>query len=349
MKKLIVTLLCLAMVGSVYGCGNSEKPQNTGTAESTNEDTSVEKEELPVYDVIIATHLSKESVVVQGFEKMAELMNEKTNGRFTYTLSDSGQLGSQRDIMEACNLGSVQFCVGEAGLLSSYVPVYGTFALPFLFDNAEHYQKCAEGEVGQSLIAELENKTSLTVLGSASCGFRSVFLQKPVNSLADLKGVKIRTPESSIYVDTFTSLGANPTAVPASEMYSAIQTGVVDGMENVNETIVNYKIYEVVTNCSLTKHIHNDQLIVASKTFVDSMAEEDKALLKECAKEAALWITEAAAKVDGDYRAELEAAGIIYNEVNLDEFRQAVTASYDNQISTVPEAAGVIEAVDSLR
>ena len=343
MKKAFASLTGILLAAALIGCASTAPAAGSAPAASAGDSG------LPTYEVLIGTHLPKESIVVQGFIRMADAMNEKTGGRFTYTLSDAGQLGSQRDILEACNLGSVQFCVGEADLLNSYAPVYGAFALPFMFDSAEHYKACADGAVGQKLISALEAATDLTVVGNMSNGFRSVYLQKPVNSIADLKGVKIRTPESSVYVDTFSALGANPTAVPASEMYSAIQTGVVDGMENVNETIVQYKIYEVVSNCSLTKHIHNDQLIVANKSFVNSMTEEDRALLLECGKEAADWVTEQASSKDAEYRTELEAAGIVYNELDLAEFREAVKAVYDSLSTSVPEVQEIIDGVNALR
>jgi tripartite ATP-independent transporter DctP family solute receptor len=302
-----------------------------------------------VYKPTFGSHLPDSSVIVKGYQKLISDVNEKFDGRFDAVLSYSGQLGSQRDILEACNLGSIEFSIGEAGLLSSYLPIYGVFALPFLFDDAEHYRKCATGEPGIYLKKTLEAVTNLTPVGSASNGFRSVFLKKSINSLRDMKGLKIRTPESPMYVSTFSALGANPTPVPAAEMYSAIQTGVVDGMENVNETIVNYKIYEVVTNCTITKHIHNDQILMANKNFISSMAEDDQHLFLKLADENAQWISDQSQILDGNYRSELEVAGIKFNNVDILEFRNAARKPYDELIARDAYVKTLLEQIDALR
>ena len=350
MKKALSVLAATSFaIFLAAGCSQSSAPEQSEApnAEKAAEESS--NEELPVYTPVFGCHLPESSVIVQGFQRLIDEMDEKTGGRFQATLSHSGQLGSERHILEACNLGSVDFCIGEANLLGNYVPAYNAFSLPFLFDTAEQYLACAEGEAGKKLNEALENATNLTTVASMSNGFRSVFLKKPVNSLADLQGVKIRTPESTIYVDTFTALGANPTPVNANEMYSAIQTGVVDGMENVNETIVSYKIYEVVSNCTITKHIHNDQLLMANKNFIESMAEEDRALLEEIALETAHWITEQSKVLDETYRKELEDYGIVYNEVDLAEFREAVSKIYDDYVAKDPMIQEIIDEVEAMR
>jgi tripartite ATP-independent transporter DctP family solute receptor len=238
MKRVIISVLVLtAVLSGITGCGSDKSSSVLVAAEKT-------------YKVVFGTHMPPGSTTVNANQKLIDSMTEKTNGRFQVTLAQSGQLGSQRDIVEACNLGSIQFAMAESGLLSSYsVDDYRVFSLPYLFTNYEHFKKTRDGAPGQAVRKAFEDKTNMVVLSTASAGFRSCYLKKPVRSFAEMKGLKIRTPENPVFVKTFTALGSNPTPVPANEMYSAIQTGVVDGMESINETIISYKINEVTSYC----------------------------------------------------------------------------------------------------
>ena len=296
-----------------------------------------------------AHHLPPTTLQHQAAEKFAELVKEKSDGQVIVNLAPSGQLGGQREVIEAVKLGSIEMGYGESGMFSGYITEFGVLALPFLFRDLDHYHAMADGEIGKALADKLQQKTGLQILNWVDGGIRDTYLVKgPVNSVADFNGIKIRTPESRVFVATFRALGANPTPVPAPEMYSALQSGVVDAMEGTAETGWAFKIYEVAKHCSETRHINTDLSMTINSDYLKGLPQDIQQILIEAAQESAVWQRNAWAENVGTFKKQLMDEGVTFNQVNLDEFREAVKPLYKDFLKDMPEAQELVEKIRSL-
>ncbi|MCD8363557.1 MAG: TRAP transporter substrate-binding protein [Lachnospiraceae bacterium] len=339
MKKRAGLLAVLLTMSFVLGaCGSSSGTSSSSTSETAEEAEATEETETAgtddtVYTMTLANHLSPESVQNIAFEEFIENVEEKSGGRIQINLSASGALGSQREIIEGVNLGTIEMGMGESGIYANYVPEFGVLALPFMYDSEEDFHAVLDGEVGELLAERLEEATNCKIISWMDGGVRDVYSAKPVETLADLEGLKIRTPESSVYIETFNAFGANPTPISANEMYSSIQSDVVSAMEGTGETAYTYKIYEVANYCLETGHIYTDISLVINTDIFESLPEDLQEVLLECGQELTqsereLW----AEKSDQYKQLMIDEGSMQFFEVDKEEAKAAVSSVYDNYI-----------------
>ncbi len=329
-QKVISLTAALGMAVSVLaGCGGSTKKVK----------------------ITFAHHLAPTSIIHKSVEKFAELVKTKSNGVVEVSIAPSSQLGGQREIIEGVKLGTIQMGIGESGLYANYVPEFGLFSLPFIFNDLEHYNKVADGDIGKEFGKKLEDTNGIKILNWMDGGIRDVYMTKdPSKGLADMKGIKIRTPESPIYVNTFKSLGMNPTPVPAGEMYSALQSGVVDAMEGTVETAYTFKIYEVAKFCAETKHINTDISFMISKSFMEGLPQDIQTAILDAAKEAGEWERKEWASGVDAFKEKLKTEGNVkFVEVNSDELRKSVEPMYEEFIKKNPSAEQIINNIKNTK
>jgi len=236
----------------------------------------------------LAHHTQVQSEQNIAAEAFAKKVNEYTGGSLTVQVLPAGQMGGQREIVESVSLGVLEMGFGESGIYTAYVPQFGVLALPYLYKDFDHWQRVVDGDIGKQLAGMLETAGNMRIVNFLMGGYRSTFLRtKAVNAPDDLKGVKIRLPEAPVFVRTFTLLGATPTPIPAPEMYSALQTGVVDAMEGSLETGFTYKIYEVCKNLSLTRHILNEGSFIINKDVLAGLSQAEQDAIAKAAAETA--------------------------------------------------------------
>jgi tripartite ATP-independent transporter DctP family solute receptor len=342
MKGIIIRIFTIAMIAIVLaGCGggSGSMPSSPASAQSPEK----------TYKPVFGSQMVPGTAMFICMEWIIDQMKEKTGGRFSGTLSHSGQLGSQREIIEATNAGVIEVTSADSGTMLTYnIPECAILGLPYLFDSVEHFRKTRH--VFVPMIAKaLEEKTNMIILFHSTSGFRNCYLKKPVRTFADMKGMKIRTPENEGIVNAIRAMGANPTPIPSNEMYSAIQTGVVDGMENNNEAIVNFKIYEVIKYAVITQHYFNDMILLGNKKFVESIDADDKKLFLEICDKAGDNFADIRVSTDADYKKQLRDNGIEFIEPDLTDFRDAVQSLWNETIASIPAAKPVIDGIMALR
>jgi TRAP-type C4-dicarboxylate transport system substrate-binding protein len=297
------------------------------------------------YDIVIGSQMPLGSALIDCEQWIIDQTKEKMGGRFTGTVSHSGQLGSQREIIEATNNGVIQASSGDSGTMVSYnIPECEILTLPYLFDSFEHFRK-ARPVFAPMIAKALSEKTNMIILFHSVTGFRNCYLKKPVRKFADMKGLKIRTPENKGIVEALKALSANPTPIPSNEMYSAIQTGVVDGMEGTSETIFTMKIHEVTKYGVITQQYFNDQILLGSKKFVESMDAEDRKIFLAVCEEAGDRFVDIRSSTEDDFKKKLQDKGMEFIDVELDEFRNAVQGLWSKTIAAIPSAKPVIDGI----
>ena len=210
----------------------------------------------------------------------------KTNNEIQIEVYPASQLGGAKDLIEATIRGSQQIAFDGPGVVSQFLPAISILDMPFMFANYDELEKVFKSEFGQSLLQQLEKKRRLKVLGMAYYGSRNVTSNKPIKSVADFKGFKIRTPEVQEWLKAFRALGASPTPIAFSEVYFSLQTGVVDGQENPLPTIYTYKFYEVQKYLVLTNHQVGSMYLMFNKKVWDNLSAEQQKIVQAAADKA---------------------------------------------------------------
>lgn len=218
-------------------------------------------------------------------EKVAEKVKERTDGAVEFELYPQGQLGQQREMTEGVQLGTLEATVAPAAFLGGFNPVVSILDIPFLLpDDDEAAQKIRGGEVGKALCDSFETR-GVKCIGLWPNGRKNFTSNKPLDGPEDFEGQKFRVMDSKILIEQFNALGASAIALPFGELYTALQTGVVDGEENPLDTIQRMKFYEVQKNLALSEHGAMEDVILFNPTFWESLPEEYRTVIVESFEE----------------------------------------------------------------
>lgn len=299
--------------------------------------------------VKLAHHLSLQSEQHRTAERFAELVQKYSGGALTVRVLPSAQAGGQREAIESVSLGAIEMAYGESGLYANSVSRFGVIALPYLYRDFKHWEAVVDGPVGQGLAGELQKASGLRIMNWMVGGFRDTYLRnKPIRTPADFAGVKIRLPEAPVFVRTFQALGAIPTPIPAPEMYSALQTGVVDAMEGSPETAYTFKIFEVAKHLSRTRHILLDGSFVMNNRFYEALPKDQQQAVDRAAREAAIEQRKGHFEREADWVGKLKAGGkLTFNDVDLTAFA-AKLAPLQNEFAAAAKGMDLVARIKAL-
>lgn len=251
-KKLVTMLVAIIVFGLlVSGCGQNtqQNTANTPVAPSTT------KSNDGVVTLKLAHHLASDDPVNIELQKFAQSVEQKTNGKVKIALFPGSQLGSEKQVLEGVKSGTIDIGMGDHAYLSNFVPSYGLLDMPFLYSDYNQLGKVLDGPAVKTMDNALLQKEGLRNLGWFFIGFRYFLTSKPIMSISDFKGMKIRAPEAPVYIDTLKALGSNPTPIAWGEVYTSLQTHVVEGVEGAPMSLYSAKFYEVSKYMTKTNHI----------------------------------------------------------------------------------------------
>lgn len=284
-----------------------------------------------------------------------KIVEEKTDGAIKVETYHSSQLGDDRSMTEALQIGSQEVTIPSTAPIANFVPEYSVFDFPFLFPNEQVADKVLDGEVGQKFLNMLEDQ-NLVGLAYWENGFRDITnSERPIESAEDLQGLKLRTMENELHLDAFKALGANPTPMALGELFTAMQQGTVDGQENPIPTIYLQGFYEVQDYVSATNHIYSPFVFLMSKSFFDGLTEEQQTIVTEAAVEAGALNRELNREATAENLQDLKDEGMNYNEVSPEarqemiDLIQPVLDEYAEKIGTetVQEVYDAIAAAEA--
>lgn len=266
--------------------------------------------------------------------KFAELVKTKTNGRLEVQVAPSAQLGDDSAMITAMRTGALDLSANSQGAISATVPEYAAYGMPFMFSNAAQAFKLLDGPLGQEL-AEKTAAKGMVVLGYWDNGIRHMTNGKrPISKVEDMKGLKMRTPPDAVLVDIMQALGADPQQIKFSELYVALQQGVVDGQENPLVNIHASKLYEVQKHLALTSHMFQMTPFLMSKRTWDRLSEADRKAVQEAAAEATAVQRRMSQEADDKLLAELKAKGVQVTTVDKNAFAKATEKVDDKWLAT---------------
>ena len=268
------------------------------------------------------THATGDTALDVFAVKFKELAAAKSGGQVDIQVYPNGQLGQEREIVQQVQQGLCDMMASGTAIWGTVAPKIQILDLPFLFRDYDHIHKTLDGEVGQALAKYLEERTGGRLLAYYdSFGFRSVVTRtKEVKSIDDMKGLKLRTLPSPIYVKAVELMGASPTPMAFGEVYTSLQTGVIDGYEHDANTTLMQKFYEVTKYFALTQHISGALGIVASAKSIDALPPDMKKAVMDAAKEAAAFQRKRAPEEDEKSMVELKKKGMVINIIDRKPF-----------------------------
>jgi tripartite ATP-independent transporter DctP family solute receptor len=225
---------------------------------------------------------------VEAIQRMGKKLEKETNGRISIQMFPSMQLGGEKEMIEQAQVGALQIARISVGAMGPVVDELNVFNLPFVFRDEAHMRKVIDGPIGQKLLNDVtaSPQSRLVVLGWMDAGTRNVYSNKPVTKPEDLKGQKIRMMGNPLFVETMNAMGGNGVAMGFNELYSALQTGVVDGAENNPPTLLAQNHYTVSKVYSLTGHLIIPEIFVFSKRSWDALSKADQDLVRKLSREA---------------------------------------------------------------
>ncbi len=301
-------------------------------------------------EATLATVNAAAFLMVRMESLFATKVAEKTNGDVAIKVVTDGQLGGQRENIEAVMAGNLEMCQFNNAVLGSFYPNTMLFDLPFLFRDIDHMRKVVNGPIGQKVYAEFQSKTGIMILiAGMADGPRSVWnSRRPVRTPADLKGMKLRVMEGPIMVDTFRDLGAIPTPMAYPEVYMAAKQGVIDGAETPPNGLIEGKVPEVAKYYSLTRHFSIPSGVAANAKWFASLPEADQAGIRAAAVEALAWYNNAYDADNQKALAEAQKDGMQINDVtDMAQFRTAVQPVYRKYADRVGGMALIQTVIDT--
>ncbi|AWK89366.1 TRAP transporter substrate-binding protein [Azospirillum thermophilum] len=285
---------------------------------------------------------------VEAVKYMGEIVARETKGRIAIKVFPSGQLGDEKDTIQQTQFGVIDMNRVNLAPLNGLIPETRVPALPFLFRSVEHMHKVMDGPIGDEILQAMAPK-GLIGLAYYDNGARSFYNSKrPIKSLEDMKGLKIRVMQSDLFIDTIRALGGSPTPMPPGEVYSSLQTGVVDGAENNWPTYQNQHHFEQAKFYSLSEHSMSPEVLVMSKRSWDKLSAEDQQAIRRAAKESVVKMRElwTAREVESEKAA--TAAGVQVNSVPKEAFMKAVEPVYAKHI-TDPKLKDLVERIRAVQ
>ncbi|HEV8108453.1 MAG TPA: TRAP transporter substrate-binding protein [Burkholderiales bacterium] len=261
---------------------------------------------------------------IEAIISMGRKLEQETNGRISIQMYHSMQLGGEKEMIEQAQVGALQIARVSVGALGPVVDELNVFNLPFMFRNEEHMRKVIDGPIGAELLDKVSASSARLIgLGWMDGGTRNVYTSKPITKPADLKGLKVRMMGNPIFVETMNAMGGNGVAMGYNELYSALQTHVVDGAENNPPSMLTANHYQVVKVYSLTGHLIIPEMFVFSKATWDKLSKEDQALLKKHSREAQMEQRERWNKYTAEAESKLKAAGVQFVPADKEAFFKA--------------------------
>jgi tripartite ATP-independent transporter DctP family solute receptor len=286
---------------------------------------------------------------VVAIEEMGKKLEAGTNGRLSIQMFPSMQLGGEKEAIEQAQVGAIQIARVSVGALGPVVDDLNVFNLPFLFRDTAHMEKVIDGPIGQEMLDKVTDNPNTHLVGLLfmDAGARNMYDTKhPINSIADLKGLKVRVMGNPMFVDMMNDLGGNGVPMGYDQVFSALQTGVVDGAENNPPSYVFDNHYQVAKYYTLTEHLIVPEMAVFSRKTWDTLSADDQALLKKLGREAqlrerVLWNAKEAEAYE-----KMEAAGIkVVRIADKKPFQDAVKPVWDKYGAKYADLIKRIEAV----
>lgn len=334
-------IAALAAAMSLTACGGSGSTATTAAAAAETKAEAAGENSQAAGDVVaidkdyswnVAMNVSDSTLNYKFYDEFKKEIEAKSGGKITMNLFPNGQLGGDAEQLQSLMDGTVQFSTTITSGMTSTIPEYGVFDLPNAFKDLDQMRKVEDNADLLGALNEASAAKGIHLMGMADAGFRELTTSKEIHSVADLSGLKIRVIDNPYHQLYWTSLGAATTTMDFNEVYSSLQQKVIDAEENPYMNICANKFYEVQPYIVETNHLAHMMVFTMNKALYDSLPDNVKALIDECAADALKVTRDAADNAIAEYKKTIEDAGsqiITLDEAVLTEMQEKAQPVYD--------------------
>lgn len=298
--------------------------------------------DYPKLDLKFGHPYNEAHPLARGAQMFADQIAEKSGGEITISVFPNSTIGSSRDLVEAMQIGVVDFALVPTTNVASFYPPLDIYYLPFIFRDREHAYAVADGPVGAGLTADMLEKIGIRTLAMYESGFRTITTRDTkVSEPDDMKGIKFRVVNNPLNVATFKALGANPTPMALSEVFTGLQQGTVDGQDNPVGNVKAFGFDKVQGNITLSNHQWAGIMFLANEKMWKSVPEEVQTLFAETALETQAWERETLNAEEAKYLSEMEAGGMVVTRLTPEqtaEFQKAMAPVWAEYRGKIGEA-----------
>jgi len=283
-----------------------------------------------------------------GMLRMGELLAQKTGGQAEIRTFPNSQIGDEMESIQGTLLGTIDIAVTANETLVNFVPDMGVFSMPYLFRDAGHMDAALNAREVYDYVNEVLGKKGFRLIGFFSAGTRHIMTKKPIDSIQDMAGMKIRTMQNPAHLESFRNFGANPTPLAYSELYGALETGVVDGAEAANTNYYSKKFYEVAPHWTVVSWLELVAPVIMSEARFQALPENVRTALIQAGVEAAAWQRQTYRNSDVKLYDELLKVGVKVTQPDVAPFRAAAERVYADFVKS-DEQKKLVERLKAIR
>ena len=336
LKLIISSVLVAVLIATAFtGCGGSSDEKKTSNDS---------------YTIKIAHSMATEHSYNAAAQKFKEIIEEETDGRITVEVYANGQLGAERETIEAVQAGTLEMVVTGTSAMSGFVPEWQVFDMAYLFNDYDEFWTVMKSDIGEKYCHEYAEEKGFRGLGIGCMGTRNVHsVTNPVYDMEDIEGMKVRVMESNVHIKSFKAMGAAPVTMAFSELFTALEQGTVDAEEAVPSAAYTSKTYEICKYYSLTQHFWLPTCMFISEKFFQTLSLEDQALIEEAGDQAMEYQWEYHKQADEESLEIMKEAGTQVNEVkDKTPFVKAAHSVYEDILEDVPHGKETMEEMERM-
>lgn len=361
MKKALALILSLALVLALAACGTTAATPTAApaTAAPTAAAATAAPSADPLADldpiqIVFATPNGATNIESVYAQKWMELVTERSGGKITFDYTNAGALGSYAELLEGVQNGVYDLTITEPSYVQTYVPESVVLSLPMIYSDYDQATAILDGEVGTTYQQIVEDSSNLKLLNFFYCGFRYVCSEKPIKSLADCKGVLIRSPQIDTYTDLLGLMGFSYVTMAFSEAYTAMQTGVIEAVEVPLQNIYEAGFYNLGKYVCATRHLLSVNCITANKDFWNSLPQAYADLMETALQEVTADERTQCQTNETDYVTKLEAEGVTFTEfddASKTELLKIFTDYWNTKVSALnsPTATDLLNKILAIK
>lgn len=349
LKKILALVLCLAMMLTLVACGGDDDTATTD--DTTTTDTTVTTNDGKVGQTVlkVAFNQTIENPEAKTLQKLSDDLYDATEGRYSLEIYPDAQLGDQAQTLEQVTMGVLDMTLVANSVIETYASDFAILGTPYVYDSIEHQEKVFVSGKLDELYATTEQH-GFTVLSAYSLGARNLYTRdKAVTTPEDLAGMKIRVMGSETCINMMNAMGGVGISMAQGDVYSAIQTGTLDGAENNIITYVDLVQYEVAPYYNYTGHLMIPDELVIANNVLEKMSEEDQAALKKVATESIPYMFDLCEELRADYEASATEKGVVFSEADVSAFQELCAPLIQDVANRNDLTKSVYEAILSER
>ena len=292
-------------------------------------------------------HNSDDYPTVVAVKQMSQTLEKLSSGKYKIKVFNKGALGSEKETIDQVKIGALDMVRVNVAPMNSVCPMTMVPTMPFLFRSVDHMRKALDGAVGDEILKSCES-TGYVGLAFYDSGARSIYAKKPIKTVADAKGLKIRVQQSDLWVALVSAMGANATPMPYGEVYTGLKTGLIDAAENNIPSFDTAKHFEAVKVYSKTEHSMAPEILLMSKIVWDKLPKNEQDWIRQAAKESVAVERQKWDEQEAKSLANVKAAGVEIVEVDKKSFQSVMGPVYD-KFMTTPEMKHAVKAIQDLK